>query len=145
MHASTVVIAAGERSIEAVLAAEALRRAARQRGLELMIEIRSDQGVTGALPASDAASPTQLLLVGDGEADIARFGNARIVHASLGEVLTIRSPRLHRSQLRRPVPRHRGWQAHRCRHLLPHRHRSHLHGSRRPATGCQSAGPCDPG
>ncbi|MEG9857175.1 MULTISPECIES: PTS fructose transporter subunit IIC [Stenotrophomonas maltophilia group] len=87
MHASTVVIAAGERSIEAVLAAEALRRAARQRGLELMIEIRSDQGVTGALPASDAASPTQLLLVGDGEADIARFGNARIVHASLGEVL----------------------------------------------------------
>ncbi|MCU1039294.1 MULTISPECIES: PTS fructose transporter subunit IIC [Stenotrophomonas] len=87
MHASTVVIAAGERSIEAVLAAEALRRAARQRGLELMIEIRSDQGVTGALPASDAATATQLLLVGDGEADIARFGNARIVHASLGEVL----------------------------------------------------------
>lgn len=87
MHASTVVIAAGERSIEAVLAAEALRRAARQRGLELMIEIRSDQGVTGALPASDAASATQLLLVGDGEADIARFVNARIVHASLGEVL----------------------------------------------------------
>ncbi|MEQ3437773.1 Phosphotransferase system fructose-specific component IIB [Stenotrophomonas maltophilia] len=87
MHASTVVIAAGERSIEAVLAAEALRRAARQRGLELMIEIRSDQGVTGALPASDAASATQLLLVGDSEADIARFGNARIVHASLGEVL----------------------------------------------------------
>ena len=43
--------------------------------------------MTGALPASDAASPTQLLLVGDGEADIARFGNARIVHASLGEVL----------------------------------------------------------
>ncbi|CRX67282.1 MULTISPECIES: PTS fructose transporter subunit IIC [Stenotrophomonas maltophilia group] len=87
MHASTVVIAAGERSIEAVLAAEALRRAARQRGLELMIEIRSDQGVTGALPASDAASATQLLLVGDSEADIARFGNARIVHASLGAVL----------------------------------------------------------
>lgn len=51
MHAFTVVIAAGERSIEAVLAAEALRRAARQRGLELMIEIRSDQGVTGALSA----------------------------------------------------------------------------------------------
>lgn len=87
MHASTVVIAAGERSIEAVLAAEALRRAARQRGLELMIEIRSDQGVTGALPAANAAAIDQLLLVGDGEADIARFGNARIVHASLGEVL----------------------------------------------------------
>lgn len=87
MHASTVVIAAGERSIEAVLAAEALRRAARQRGLELMIEIRSDQGVTGALPAANAAAIAHLLLVGDGEADIARFGNARIVHASLSEVL----------------------------------------------------------
>lgn len=87
MHASTVVIAAGERSIEAVLAAEALRRAARQRGLELMIEIRSDQGVTGALPASNAAAATHLLLVGDGEADIARFVNAEVAHASLGEVL----------------------------------------------------------
>jgi len=87
MHAFTVVIAAGERSIEAVLAAEALRRAARQRGLELMIEIRSDQGVTGALPASNAAAATHLLLVGGGEPDIARFANAEIAHASLGEVL----------------------------------------------------------
>lgn len=87
MHPSIVVIAAGERSIEAVLAAEALRRAARQRGLELVIEIRSDQGVTDALPAAHAAAATQLLLVGDGEADTARFGNAGIVRASLGEVL----------------------------------------------------------
>ncbi|HIE0125006.1 TPA: PTS fructose transporter subunit IIC [Stenotrophomonas maltophilia] len=87
MQASTVVIAAGERSIEAVLAAEALRRAARQQGAELAIEIRSDQGVTGALPATQAAAATQLLLVGDGEADAARFGNAQIVRASLGEVL----------------------------------------------------------
>jgi len=86
MQASTVVIAAGERSIEAVLAAEALRRAARQQGVELAIEIRSDQGVTGALPAAQAAV-TQLLLVGDGEADASRFGNAQIVRTSLGEVL----------------------------------------------------------
>ncbi|WP_447934799.1 PTS fructose transporter subunit IIC [Stenotrophomonas lactitubi] len=86
MQASTVVIAAGERSIEAVLAAEALRRAARQQGVELAIEIRSDQGVTGALPAAQAAA-TQLLLVGDGEADVSRFGSAKIVRASLGEVL----------------------------------------------------------
>ncbi|WP_353085626.1 fructose-specific PTS transporter subunit EIIC [Stenotrophomonas sp.] len=87
MHPSIVVIAAGERSIEAVLAAEALRRAARQRGLELVIEIRSDHGVTDALPAAHAAAATQLVLVGDGEADTARFGNAGIVRASLGEVL----------------------------------------------------------
>lgn len=87
MQASTVVIAAGERSIEAVLAAEALRRAARQQRVELAIEIRSDQGVTGALPDAQAAAATQLLLVGDGEADSARFGNAQIVRAGLGEVL----------------------------------------------------------
>jgi len=86
MHASLVVIAAGERSIEAVLAAEALRRAARQRGLDLAIEIRSDQGVTGPLP-EDAARAAEVLLIGDGEADEARFGSARIVRASLGEVL----------------------------------------------------------
>ena len=87
MQAFTVVIAAGERSIEAVLAAEALRRAARQQGAELAIEIRSDQGVTGALPATQAAAATQLLQVGDGDADAARFGNAQVVRASLGEVL----------------------------------------------------------
>ena len=87
MQASTVVIAAGERSIEAVLAAEALRRAARQQRVELAIEIRSNQGVTGALSDAQAAAATQLLLVGDGEADSARFGNAQIVRAGLGEVL----------------------------------------------------------
>ncbi|KRG52626.1 fructose-specific PTS transporter subunit EIIC [Stenotrophomonas beteli] len=87
MQVSTVVIAAGDRSIEAVLAAEALRSAARQRGFELAIEIRSAQGVTGALTAAQASTATPLLLVGDGEADTSRFGNAQIVRASLGEVL----------------------------------------------------------
>lgn len=87
MQASIVVITAGERSIEAVLAAEALRRAARQRGLELAIEIRSDQGVTSALSAGQVAATAQLLLVGDGEAELSRFGKAGIVRASLGEVL----------------------------------------------------------
>lgn len=87
MHVSTVVIAAGDRSIEAVLAAEALRSAARQRGFELAIEIRSAQGVTGALTAAQASTAAQLLLVGDGEADTSRFGTAQIVRASLGEVL----------------------------------------------------------
>jgi PTS system fructose-specific IIC component len=87
MQVSTIVIAAGDRSIEAVLAAEALRSAARQRGFELAIEIRSAQGVTGALTAAQASTATQLLLVGDGEADTSRFGNAQIVRASLGEVL----------------------------------------------------------
>ncbi|HEL4257414.1 TPA: PTS fructose transporter subunit EIIBC [Stenotrophomonas maltophilia] len=86
MHPFPVIIAAGARSIEAVLAAEALRRAARQRGLELVIEIRSEQGVTGALDAAHATATT-LLLVGDGEADLTRFDTATVVRAGLGEVL----------------------------------------------------------
>lgn len=86
MHAFPVIIAAGARSIEAVLAAEALRCAARQRGLELAIEIRSEQGVTGALDAAHATATT-LLLVGDGEADMTRFDTATVVRAGLGEVL----------------------------------------------------------
>ncbi|SFR76475.1 PTS system D-fructose-specific IIB component (F1P-forming), Frc family /PTS system D-fructose-specific IIC component (F1P-forming), Frc family [Stenotrophomonas maltophilia] len=86
MHAFPVIIAAGARSIEAVLAAEALRRAARQRGLELAIEIRSEQGVTGALDAAHATATT-LLLVGDGEADTTRFDTATVLRAGLGEVL----------------------------------------------------------
>lgn len=87
MQASIVVIAAGERSIEAVLAAEALRRAARQRGLALAIEIRSDQGVSGALGSEQLAGATRVLLVGDGEAERARFGGAEIVQVGLGAVL----------------------------------------------------------
>ncbi|GHH56429.1 PTS fructose transporter subunit IIC [[Pseudomonas] boreopolis] len=87
MQASIVVIAAGERGIEAVLAAEALRRAARQRGLELAIEIRSDHGVTGALADAQARAAAQVLVVGDGDADLARFGGAALVRAGLGAVL----------------------------------------------------------
>ena len=87
MQASIVVIAAGERSIEAVLAAEALRRASRQRGLELAIEIRSDQGVTGALTADQVVAAQQILVVGDGDADLARFGDTKVLHAGLGVVL----------------------------------------------------------
>ncbi|MFT4246404.1 MAG: fructose-specific PTS transporter subunit EIIC [Pseudomonas sp.] len=87
MQASIVVIAAGERGIEAVLAAEALRRAARQRKLELTIEIRSDQGVTGALTPAQAEAATQVLVIGDGEAETARFGTATIARVGLGAVL----------------------------------------------------------
>lgn len=87
MQAPIVVIAAGEHNIEAVLAAEALRRAARQHGRELTIEIRSDQGVNGALSRAQAGAASQVLQVGDGDADTARFGEASIVRASLSAVL----------------------------------------------------------
>ncbi|WP_099206997.1 PTS fructose transporter subunit IIC [Xanthomonas citri] len=87
MSSSIVVIAAGERSTEAVLAAEALRRAATAAGRRVTIEIRSDQGVLGALPGELANAATQVLVVGDADADTARFGDAQLVRLSLGAVL----------------------------------------------------------
>ncbi|AUJ12963.1 PTS fructose transporter subunit EIIBC [Xanthomonas oryzae pv. oryzae] len=87
MSSSIVVIAAGERSTEAVLAAEALRRAATAAGRSVTIEIRSDQGVLGALPSELASGITQILVVGDADADTARFGDAQLVRLSLGAVL----------------------------------------------------------
>ncbi|NIK02190.1 PTS fructose transporter subunit IIC [Xanthomonas cannabis] len=87
MSSSIVVIAAGERSTEAVLAAEALRRAATAAGRSVTIEIRSDQGVLGALPSELASAATQVLVVGDADADTARFGDAQLLQLSLGAVL----------------------------------------------------------
>ncbi|KOR40382.1 PTS fructose transporter subunit IIBC [Xanthomonas oryzae] len=87
MSSSIVVIAAGERSTEAVLAAEALRRAATAAGRSVTIEIRSDQGVLGALPSDVANGTSQILVVGDADADTARFGDAQLVRLSLGAVL----------------------------------------------------------
>ncbi|MBO9741400.1 PTS transporter subunit EIIC [Xanthomonas axonopodis pv. begoniae] len=87
MSSSIVVIAAGERSTEAVLAAEALRRAATAAGRRVTIEIRSDQGVLGALPGELASAAAQVLVVGDADADTARFGDAQLVRLSLGAVL----------------------------------------------------------
>jgi PTS system fructose-specific IIC component len=87
MQPSIVVIAAGERSTEAFLAAEALRRAATQRGLELAIEIRSDQGTVGALAPEHAAGATRVLLVGDADAGTERFVQATPARTSLGSVL----------------------------------------------------------
>ncbi|MCC4617576.1 fructose-specific PTS transporter subunit EIIC [Xanthomonas campestris pv. asclepiadis] len=87
MSSSIVVIAAGDRSTEAVLAAEALRRAATAAGRSVTIEIRSDQGVLGALPGDLASGATQVLVIGDADADTARFGDAQLLRLSLGAVL----------------------------------------------------------
>ncbi|MCC4622517.1 fructose-specific PTS transporter subunit EIIC [Xanthomonas cassavae CFBP 4642] len=101
MSSSIVVIAAGERSTEAVLAAEALRRAATAAGRSVTIEIRSDQGVLGALPGELASGASQVLVVGDTDADTARFGEAQLVRLSLGAVLD--DPAAALSQLAAPA------------------------------------------
>ncbi|WP_369938994.1 PTS fructose transporter subunit IIC [Xanthomonas medicagonis] len=86
MNPIFVVIAAGERSTEAVLAAEALRHAASMRGATLHAEVRSAQGVITPLAPAAVGADASLLLVGDGDADLSRFA-ATPVRASLDAVL----------------------------------------------------------
>ncbi|UYB50719.1 fructose-specific PTS transporter subunit EIIC [Xanthomonas sp. AM6] len=87
MNPIFVVIAAGERSTEAVLAAEALRHAASARGAVLHAEVRTPQGVIAPLDLAAAGSGAPLLLVGDGDADAARFAGSAPLRASLDAVL----------------------------------------------------------
>ncbi|MDR6672768.1 fructose-specific PTS transporter subunit EIIC [Xanthomonas sp. 1678] len=87
MNPIFVVIVAGERSTEAVLAAEALRHAASARGAVLHAEVRTPQGVIAPLDLAAAGSAYPLLLVGDGDADAARFDGAAPLRASLDAVL----------------------------------------------------------
>jgi len=87
MNPIFVVIVAGERSTEAVLAAEALRHAASARGAVLHAEVRTPQGVIAPLDLAAAGSGYPLLLVGDGDADEARFAGAAQLRASLDAVL----------------------------------------------------------
>ncbi|OWY39935.1 PTS fructose transporter subunit EIIBC [Xenophilus sp. AP218F] len=75
------IIAAGERSTQALLAAEALRQAARERDIELDIEIDGQP----ALSAQTIAAAKQALLVG--EVDDSRFGHCRLRRATLEQIL----------------------------------------------------------
>ncbi|MGV1107225.1 PTS fructose transporter subunit IIC [Xanthomonas translucens] len=87
MNPIFVVIIAGERSTEAVLAAEALRHAASAHGAVLHAEVRTPQGVIAPLDLAAAGSAYPLLLVGDGDADEARFAGAAPLRVSLDAVL----------------------------------------------------------
>ncbi|MBB5940521.1 fructose-specific PTS transporter subunit EIIC [Xanthomonas sp. 3307] len=87
MNPILVVIAAGDRSTEAVLAAEALRHAATLRGAVLQAEVRTPQGVIAPLDLAAASAAAPLLLIGDGEADTARFAGRSLHRSSLDAVL----------------------------------------------------------
>lgn len=86
MNPIFVVIVAGERSTEAVLAAEALRHVAGERGATLHAEVRTPLGVIAPLDPA-AAEGHRLLLVGDGDAGDARFAGTVPARASLDAVL----------------------------------------------------------
>ncbi|UHC16827.1 fructose-specific PTS transporter subunit EIIC [Methylobacterium currus] len=82
------VVGGGDLSTHAVLAAEALRRAAGRRNQRLDLELRG-RGATGA-PLSEGAirGADAVLLVGTGDLGEGRFGALRRAEAAIEDVLT---------------------------------------------------------
>ena len=87
MTTTIAVIGAGSRSTHAVLAAEALRRAAQQIGAAFTVEVRSSQGILNALADADIATAGRVLLVGDDDLDAGRFASLQTSAASIEDVL----------------------------------------------------------
>lgn len=84
MSGVIAVVDGGENPVQAMLAAEALRQAARKGGRELTVEIRTPTGVLHPLPAQPEADA--LLLVGDAAAPEALTG-LKPIRAKVEDVL----------------------------------------------------------
>jgi PTS system fructose-specific IIC component len=81
------VVEGGERSTLAVLALEALRKAAARRNQPIALELRGAPGAN-PLPEDAIRDAGAVLLVGAGDLDARRFGALRPVRAAIEEVLT---------------------------------------------------------
>ncbi len=84
MSAVIAVVESGDSPVQAMLAAEALRQAAKRGGRDIAIEVRTGRGVLSPLPAAPDADA--LLLVGGAEAP-AGLDRLRPVRARIEEVL----------------------------------------------------------
>lgn len=87
MSTLLVVVATNDRGTQAVLAAQALRKAAADLGLRLAVETRTPEATTGALDAAAIADADAVLLVGRGDTGEARFSGKRRETATLDAVL----------------------------------------------------------
>ncbi len=81
------IIAGGEGTVTRVLAAEALRRAAREAGHDIEIEVRTGEGVLDPLAASRIAVAGVAIEVGGSEAGDPRFAGKATIRATLADVL----------------------------------------------------------
>ncbi|CAO3454927.1 PTS fructose transporter subunit IIBC [Azospirillum largimobile] len=81
------VIAAGDLTTQAVLAAEALRKAATSLGHGIQVEIRSSLGIQSPLDPAAPPKADGVILVGSGDLDEGRFAALKRSSASLDEVL----------------------------------------------------------
>jgi PTS system fructose-specific IIC component len=92
-------VATGDASIKAVLAAEALRQAAKTRGKSIEVEIHSADGMRNPLAPSNIANADVLVLVGVAKPDQPRFSGIKTIIASVEDVLTDASAVLARTTI----------------------------------------------
>ncbi|KAA0594411.1 PTS system fructose-specific IIC component [Azospirillum lipoferum] len=81
------VIAAGDLTTQAVLAAEALRKAAAKAGHRIQVEIRTSLGIQASLNSTELSTADGVILVGTGDHDDGRFATLKRSTASLDDVL----------------------------------------------------------
>ncbi|MFJ1293341.1 fructose-specific PTS transporter subunit EIIC [Paracoccus yeei] len=86
MQKIIAIVGGGERATHAVLAREALKKAARAQGTEILVELRTSDGVQDPLDPAAVQRADRLLLVGD-VAEAAVPGGLPQVRASIAEVL----------------------------------------------------------
>lgn len=65
MQKIIAIVGGGERATHAVLAREALKKAARAQGTEILVELRTSDGVQDPLDPAAVQRADRLLLVGD--------------------------------------------------------------------------------
>jgi PTS system fructose-specific IIC component len=92
-------VSAGDFTVNGVLAAEALRKAAKTQGKSIDVEIRTGDGVLNQLGPKTISGAQTLLLVGERDAADTRFAETKAIIASIADVLTDASEVLARATI----------------------------------------------
>jgi len=82
------LVANGETTVASVLAAEALRKAAKSKGKSIEVEVHTDEGVLNKLAASHISGADVVVLVGNAKPDEKRFSGMKTILASVEDILT---------------------------------------------------------
>jgi PTS system fructose-specific IIC component len=96
-------VGTGETSVAGVLAAEALRKAAKKTGKSIEVEVRSDSGVLNPLAASHISQARVAVLVGAQKPGETRFSGMKTILASVEDILTDATEVLERGTIGDPT------------------------------------------
>ncbi|MBB6453334.1 PTS system fructose-specific IIC component [Salirhabdus euzebyi] len=69
------------------MAAEALQKAAKEKGVEIKVETRGSVGVENGLTEADIRDAHAIIVAADTDADVSRFAGKPVVNASVGEAI----------------------------------------------------------